>query len=582
MLKFSFALLINEQDELLEEAYKRAELRLDEEINRINNKFFTYVAQEINKDAPRPRFSARACKDRYEAKKAGTARIPPELDPDPEGRARERLERIQAYKLRKDQEAQQVRDEAEQRKKDKNQADEKKNVARQKREAETAIRNQRKKEEDDFKQAKIDAAKEKRKQRKDAMDYLRAFRLYQQRKHHAEKMLYKKLQKEANKRERALARFSLQFPLPTEAIGFGSTTPAAQPTKRAPSRTVRDEALGTMDFAAQELSLNIRNERLAATPAKGKIASGNTPSSRRGRNALDPSGGQNIFGADPRSMLTMAELYELMRDRGMLLGRMKEVKGVVLSRLADEDNSMDRESIQALLRERNLNPQGPNRILIRRLQEDDAKKSAAYKRRFADKLPAAELAIKNAAAAIANGGRRRGARSPKTPTTGRFTAKTKTAAPSSQYNVKRYSARERTLRLQEAGMVSEAASATRERVAWLEKAAQEGAKAKVKAKTKAKATPKTPRSTGVKTRAMAIAKTPMHSAMPEPTYAPMRMREEISEFEDDADGDVEEGARTPEQDGDHEVEGERDVDYQEEGDAEVADEDDADGNWQDL
>lgn len=459
------------QDEKLFEGYAKALRRRDMEYEKINQKFFRYVAQEVNKSVLRPRFSAGACKKRFEGKEAGTAREVPEKDPDPEGRAREREDRIRQYRIRKEQEAKTAKEDAAQKKKEQAHHEKDKIAAQQKREAEAAVRARRKNEEDLHKKTKVDMLDGKRKQKRAAIENGRAHRLYKSRKLHAEKMLLRRLIREANARERALSKYSLQFPIPKEAVGFGgiiatprtpknrlSNTGNANPSQR------RDKALEGMDLYEQEVELNKRAKELASNPARGHLADGATPSqglgSQRavGRRA-SAAGMKDIFGDDPRSMMTMAELYDLMRDRGMILGRMKEVKGVVISRLNEEDKNTPIDVLQALLRTRGLPTGGTEKTLIRRLQEDDAKKSSAYKRRFARKLPAAEAAMARAAAGRLSGiksstgtPRKSATTTPGTPTPSRFSAKNTSLIPGP--GAKRYNARQRTLALENAGLAA--------------------------------------------------------------------------------------------------------------------------------
>ncbi|KAH0414224.1 hypothetical protein KCU90_g15912, partial [Aureobasidium melanogenum] len=93
------------EDEMLEEAYEVADKKFQIELEKLEQKRWTWTAQNLNKRLPRERFSAKACRQRHEARRNGTARCPPEIDPDPEARQREREERIAAYKLRREEEA---------------------------------------------------------------------------------------------------------------------------------------------------------------------------------------------------------------------------------------------------------------------------------------------------------------------------------------------------------------------------------------------------------------------------------------------------------------------------------------------
>jgi hypothetical protein len=83
------------QDELLIQAHALADIEINYEIERIRAWRFRKVSEymrRLNKDTL---FSAKACRERYNALMNGTARIPTEMDDDPDTRRAE----LEAYRI---------------------------------------------------------------------------------------------------------------------------------------------------------------------------------------------------------------------------------------------------------------------------------------------------------------------------------------------------------------------------------------------------------------------------------------------------------------------------------------------------
>lgn len=425
---------------MLLDAYTRAKTRVEEELQKVNQKFYRYVAQDINKLASRPRFSARACRDRYQALADGTARMPPEMDPDPESRQREREQRLVEYKHRKAVEAKRLKEEAEKLKLENSKKAQAKNASRLRREAQAKERAARKQDEANFKASRAAAVAMKRNQRKANLQHLREVRKYDQLKNRVEKRLRKRLEKEYNVRERRLAKYSQQFPLPPEAFQTSSTL------------TARESYVQSAEYAEEQRLSNGGIPHSTAPAYSGVIQN---PSFR-------PNGGnpRDVFGQEPRYLMTMAELYDIMRERGMILGRMKEVKSVVLSRLNKNDASTPVETLRAWCFQRGIDTTGTKEALARRIAMDDATNSIAYQRRYAPQPPVADQAMARTAAK----GKKKKAQKTAVavtpaakpgPSASRFTAKP--ADTTNGASRKRYSARERTKVLEQANVLSVAA-----------------------------------------------------------------------------------------------------------------------------
>ncbi|KAK4962224.1 hypothetical protein LTR28_004634, partial [Elasticomyces elasticus] len=89
------------EPELLKEAYRAADARIKEELAQVESKRWTYVSRDLERRMRKSRYSVRACKERYEAEQAGTARVVPEFDPDPEARRAERERKLEENRARR-------------------------------------------------------------------------------------------------------------------------------------------------------------------------------------------------------------------------------------------------------------------------------------------------------------------------------------------------------------------------------------------------------------------------------------------------------------------------------------------------
>lgn len=371
-------------------AYQKAEAKQASEIEKVKSKLFTFVAHEINKTAARPRFSARACKNRHEALEAGTARVPPELDEDPQARLEERAEKIKAFKLRKAEEAEAAQVEAAEMKKAKIQSAKDKDEARQKRMSDAATRSQRRKADYEFKKTRLTVAAEKRKNKEDDHNLETARRAYKQRKAHFENELLKRLQREQKARERALNKFSTQFPLPEGAGVIISRPPPRAPLTLAPEdgillhRSTTVEPLNNVEIAEQELALN------ALLKSQPKVSFREQKAAEVAAQKQKDIDAASLMGANPREWLSLDELWDILRDRAMLLVRMKQVKSVVLSRIEEDDRKRSREEMMVFCSRAGISIQGTKAELVRRLAEHEARHSRKWQKNYGPRLPVAE------------------------------------------------------------------------------------------------------------------------------------------------------------------------------------------------
>ncbi|THW48498.1 hypothetical protein D6D25_04240 [Aureobasidium pullulans] len=366
------------EDELLEEAEAAAEEKYKVELEKLERKRWTWTAQNLNRRLARARYSAKACKERSEAKANGTARCPPESDPDPEGRARERQERIAAFKQRKRDEAEQAAAAAEAKKKSKKNDTPAKIEARARKAAQDAIRAQKKKEQEDYRQNKVTTATVARERKKSAVNMARDLRLYEETKHKFFTKLHKQLAKEVAAILRKKERNGGITPEPE------GTKPGYKPKSRYAFKNTEEENRNE-DYASAEAALEARAELFSGVVQAVGTVSEQAASLTKPSGADDGETATSIFPDEPREMCTIDELHDILRARGMLLNRMKENKSVIISRLNTEDESIGIQELRDLLQVRKEDTSGTRAELMRRLSIADAMSSRKYQSKYANR-----------------------------------------------------------------------------------------------------------------------------------------------------------------------------------------------------
>ncbi|KAG9912513.1 FAD/NAD(P)-binding domain-containing protein, partial [Aureobasidium melanogenum] len=366
------------EDEMLEEAYEIADKKFQIELEKLEQKRWTWTAQNLNKRLPRERFSAKACRQRHEARRNGTARCPPEIDPDPEGRQREREERIAAYKLRKEEEAKRDAIEAEEKKRSKKDNTAEKIAARQRKEAQAALKAQKKKDAVEYRQSLVEAVTLAKQRKQNALNAAREERIYNERKHRFFNRLHKQLKKEVAALLRKKERNNGVTPEPedTEVVH----PPKSRYTYKNTAEQIRNE-----NISATEAAINARShefigvvEPVATAAVDTQPMPITTPSDSNRRESWQPAIATDGFSEEPRSWCTIDELHNILRARGMLLNRMKENKAIIISRLNNEDKTTDIEQLRDLLKARHEDSNGTKTELVRRLAISDAKSSRKY------------------------------------------------------------------------------------------------------------------------------------------------------------------------------------------------------------
>ena len=354
-----------------------ADEKFKAELEKLEQKRWAWTAQALNKRLPRQRFSAKACRQRFEALKNGTARCPPELDPNPEARALEREERIAAYKVRKEEEAQRDAAKAEEKKRSKKDNTAQKVAARERKEAQDAIKAQKKREKEEYRQSLQDTITLARQRKQEALNIARAERSYNDMKNKFFTLIHNQLKKEVAALKRKKEKNGGVTPEPeTELVH----EPRSRYTYKNTAEQIRHE-----DVDATQAAIDARSHNFdGVVEPVGTVASETMPAitpstSTANVNAhQQPATVPDGFPGEPRSWCTIDELQNILRSRGMLLNRMKETKPIILSRLNNEDRSISVQQLRELLKARNEDSSGTKGELMRRLSIADAKTSRKY------------------------------------------------------------------------------------------------------------------------------------------------------------------------------------------------------------
>ena len=365
------------QDEMLEDSYDIADKKFEVELEKLEQKRWAWTAQALNRRLPRQRFSAKACRQRFEALKNGTARCPPELDPNPEARALEREERIAAYKLRKEEEAKRDAVQAEEKKRSKKDNTAEKIAARERKEAQDALKAQKKREAEEYRQSLQDTITLARQRKQEALNIARAERHYNEMKHKFFTRLHRQLKKEVAALNKKKEKNGGVTPEPESEVVH---EPKSRYTYKNTAEQIRDE-----DIDATQAAIDARSHQFGgivepvATVARQIMPTSIPSASITNINAHQQSVAvSDGFPEEPRSWCTIDELQHILRTRGMLLNRMKETKPIILSRLKNEDRTISVQQLKEMLKARNEDSSGTKVELMRRLAIADAKTSRKY------------------------------------------------------------------------------------------------------------------------------------------------------------------------------------------------------------
>ncbi|GAB7339431.1 hypothetical protein MBLNU457_6063t1 [Dothideomycetes sp. NU457] len=357
------------EDDLLLKAYDIADERLLAELQKVREKRFTYVADALNSSLDKPRFSTKACKDRYEAILNGTARPPPELDGDPEARKAEQNAKLAQYQELQTAQAKRLAGEAAYAS-TQNKTGQDRQTAGQRRDDLTATTEAKKQYEQQERARKASY--------KEQLSNLKKQNIAEYKAEEARKAQEKKREAEVLEQLRRIARQRARDQGEAAAMADGnnkraSLGPSSRPgISQSPMPGAQAARASSNVGGAQGTELI----RRAGTPASNHqlVPFGGLPGVQFGQFASGDASNN-----DPRDIMHKTELLNLITERGMSRNRDKECKEVLARRLRDSDSSMPIAVIQQMLRKRNLPAQGTRNELLIRLVESDAMSSRLFR-----------------------------------------------------------------------------------------------------------------------------------------------------------------------------------------------------------
>lgn len=430
------------QDDILRQAHARADKQIAAEIQALREQLFTYTSQELNNLADRPRFSAKACQDRLEALSNGTARQPPELDEDPEARARDITRRKAEYFANKKTEAERLAKEAEHIKNNtpaalakaakKAAAEQKKVEAAAKKAAVQAEKDERDRAQEVIRQrrekVKQDHRAEERAKFSESVHDRKVLRILQ--KNYEDKILddeAMEAQMRAAERRRAIQpTFSSTMRPPSRPAliyeddrqgSHAADSPYDDPRGIQDNGSTYDEGNSYQDDAAHDAAYHRSQFADPNTPAAHRTSfshAEHSPAEAMRSDSRQPTPHEHQYdrqptlslphyynsppaptttalpsrpqihltddpSLDPREIMAKPELMNLVIERGMSKNREKETKGLLARRLRESDRAASAGELHRWLKRRGLSTKGNKAELIWRLQEYDARTSRSWR-----------------------------------------------------------------------------------------------------------------------------------------------------------------------------------------------------------
>ncbi|KAF2236769.1 hypothetical protein EV356DRAFT_530675 [Viridothelium virens] len=414
------------EDEVLVKSYHRAERQIEQEIEKARDKLWRYTSDLLRHECPTSRYSPRACKERYEALLDGTARVPPELDENPEARAAERVARLETKKREKEE---LEREREEEIRRAKLEAERKE----QRRQDQMAARKAKKEQEmKQKKQKNLESMQERENKKKEAEQAKADARLYtertkQEQRIRKEEAAARKAQEAAKARQSREAATQLKAQKDLELRKMKEAQARAKLEALQKAREIKERQqqvreensnhsrsekqlrpqLGKDKFVSdfevdaeddEEDELEVsdtepkleekEDDGLLAPPATAasdgdniEASSSNSPSMSKlaKSTATSPSSASTPSGVDkisPRRNMTIEELRDLLRKRGIEATKRCSKKWM-LAQLALLDSKMTIEDLKKTMKERGLKQAGSKAQLIHRLAIDDASKSSS-------------------------------------------------------------------------------------------------------------------------------------------------------------------------------------------------------------
>nr|POE89788.1 hypothetical protein CFP56_20257 [Quercus suber] len=340
------------QDTHLATSYARADEKFEEEVKKLQVKKWKDVSLNLERILGKRKYSAKACKERHEANELGTALLPIELDPDPEGRRILRDDRRKAAReLRAEQMEMAARKASGSRR-----TDAEKQRARDEKERQHLLekhkRDALKAQLAQIRRDRADALVRKREARQIARDRYRLESEWQRAKANAERTIYKNLTGKYLLGLRPSRSSSMHQHDVNESAFF--TDPEVDPDE-ADDENV---PVGVDSDDADEMLTSKQCLQVIPRTLVPKI----------------PVSKETLCNA--RSVMSMAELEVILHERGLRRRAPREQHAQLVARLAYEDTQLTSAQLSELLGRYFDKGKGSKMSKYRRLQEHNAKHSA--------------------------------------------------------------------------------------------------------------------------------------------------------------------------------------------------------------
>ncbi|GAB1732326.1 hypothetical protein NU195Hw_g3824t1 [Hortaea werneckii] len=360
------------EDDELESIEKVVDEKYKLEVQKVCERKWREISAVLAEKLRKKKYTAKACKERFESVKAGTALKAIELDSDQEGRKLLREERIAANKARRAEqaaEAQRLEDE-------KQRKHEAKQAEHHEKEKERA---QKIKERQSVKKMEAEI-KEARKREKERSRLAKQAKIAQAK---AEEEWQKQLRKAEAELYRTLTGKKMQPP-PLNAPAAGDRKSKRTAKKSAMyqdeddteddhfggSSNDEDEEYGDGEESEDEVSA--QEESDAETPAAAKVTQPTKPVAPVVKATVTK---ETLLNS--RSIMSDAELNALLFERGMPRRGLDESHPEVVARLAEADEAATTVELTKLLSKYFDKGKGSKKAKVRRLQEHNAYNSEA-------------------------------------------------------------------------------------------------------------------------------------------------------------------------------------------------------------
>ncbi|KAM3421614.1 hypothetical protein BST61_g2001 [Cercospora zeina] len=378
------------EDEELDNIKTEVDKKFEVQFQRLRDRMWKEVSIYLAEKTVKRKYTAKACQERYEALKNGTALLPIELDDDQSNRRKLREERIQAAQARRDAIEQEKKDleaarlaRIEEKKQLKIEETKRKELEAQKRRDAIAERRRKKQEKQDM----VVHAREAREQH---IELIRLERDWENEKIRIEREIFKKITGKNLFGRATTSRDRKQNS--GEGSDWESGEEDADESVDSPSDADDEEDLERTDSAG-----NFVPKRPKKTPVKKRAQPARRASAKHTKlteaqledeadDEENPGQGPGSSKVrvtkatllNPRSILNNGELKAILRRRDISPGWQEdETHAQVVARIQHNDESLNVNQLRALCKQEFIPSSGKKDELIQRLAAHDAERSFA-------------------------------------------------------------------------------------------------------------------------------------------------------------------------------------------------------------